>query len=39
MAISPFRHGYGADPDMTLVPTLDDFLADRDPVLAAALAP
>lgn len=39
MAISQFRHGYGVDPDTTVVPTLDDFLADRDPVLAASLAP
>lgn len=39
MAISRFRHGYGVDPDTTVTPTLDDFLADRDPVLAAALAP
>jgi len=38
MAISQFRRGYGVDPDTLVVPTLDDFLADRDPVLAAVLA-
>ena len=35
--VRAFRPGYGVEPDVTVAPTLDDFLAGRDPVLEAAL--
>jgi C-terminal processing protease CtpA/Prc len=36
-AVRAFRPGYGVFPDVAVTPTLDDFLAGRDPVLEAAL--
>jgi hypothetical protein len=36
--VASFRPGQGVAPDVEVRPTLADFLADRDPALAAALA-
>lgn len=33
-----FEKGQGVEPDVRVIPTLADFLAERDPVLEAALA-
>ena len=36
MAVTHFTPGYGAAPDVAVMPTLDDFVTDRDPILTAA---